>query len=373
MENKILFVFGTRPEAIKLAPLIYEFRQHPSMFSVQVCITGQHREMLHQVLDFFQIKPDYDLNLMKENQTLFDITTEGLKSLRVVLEAESPNLVVVQGDTTTALVGGLAAFYKQIKVAHVEAGLRTHQKYSPFPEEINRVLISHLADYHFAPTQSAKKNLEKEGINSGVWVVGNTVIDALFLGLSIIRKEGDQKYYNYFGDIDFSKRIVLITGHRRESFGQPFRDICNAIKRVAQQFPDVEIVYPVHFNPNVRKPVSDILQDQERIHLFEPLSYPYLIWLMEKCYLVLTDSGGIQEEAPSLNKPVLVMRDFTERVEAIESGSARLVGTQENSVFEEVANLLRSPVAYRQMTNRGNPYGDGTSCKTIYRVLQSLQ
>ena len=367
---KVVVLFGTRPEAIKLSPLVYELRRHPNEFEVSVCVTGQHREMLDQVLDFFQIKPDYDLNLMKQNQTLFDITADGLKSIGSVLDAEHPDLVIVQGDTTTAFVGALAAFYKQIKVAHIEAGLRTYEKYSPFPEEINRVLVSHLADYHFAPTESAKKNLEKEGITKNVWVVGNTVIDALFLGLSIIKQEGDQKYYDFFKGIDFTKKIILVTGHRRESFGEPFRNICNAIRQIAEQFPDVEIVYPVHFNPNVRQPVNEILGGHERIHLIEPLPYPYMIWLMEKCYLILTDSGGIQEEAPSLHKPVLVMRDVTEREEGIQAGTARLLGTSSENIVLQVSNLIQSQEAYTAMSSHINPYGDGNASTQIVDVFE---
>jgi UDP-N-acetylglucosamine 2-epimerase (non-hydrolysing) len=280
-------------------------------------------------------------------------------------------LVIVQGDTTTAFVGALAAFYKQIKVAHIEAGLRTYEKYSPFPEEINRVLISHLADYHFAPTESSKNNLEKEGITENVWVVGNTVIDALFLGLSIIKQEDDQEYYDFFEGIDFTKKIILVTGHRRESFGEPFRNICNAIKQIAEQFPDVEIVYPVHFNPNVRGPVNEILGGHERIHLIEPLSYPYLIWLMEKCYLVLTDSGGIQEEAPSLHKPVLVMRDVTERMEGVNQGTAILVGTNRDTIVKEVSMLLSDSTRYDKIGQIRNPYGNGDSSSAICEMLKS--
>jgi len=366
----VVALFGTRPEAIKLCPLVYELRRHPDEFKLIVCVTGQHREMLDQVLDFFQIKPDYDLNLMKQNQTLFDITADGLKSIGSVLDAEQPDLVIVQGDTTTAFVGALAAFYKQIKIAHIEAGLRTYGKYSPFPEEINRVLVSHLADYHFAPTESAKKNLEKEGITKNVWVVGNTVIDALFLGLSIIRQETDQKYYDFFKGIDFTKKIILVTGHRRESFGEPFRNICNAIRQIAEQFPDVEIVYPVHFNPNVRQPVNEILGGHERIHLIEPLPYPYMIWLMEKCYLILTDSGGIQEEAPSLHKPVLVMRDVTEREEGIQAGTARLLGTSSENIVLQVSNLIQSQESYTAMSSHINPYGDGNASTQIVDVFE---
>ena len=367
--SKILFIFGTRPEAIKLAPLIKEF-QVSSSFKVKICTTAQHREMLSQVLNFFNINPDYDLNLMKHNQSLFDITIGALKALERIIDLEEPDLIFVQGDTTTAFTGALAGFYKKIKVAHVEAGLRSFNKYSPFPEEINRVLIGHLADYHFAPTEKAKKNLESEGINKNIWVVGNTVIDALLLGLEIIKeKEAYYEFYKIFDFIDFSKKIILVTGHRRESFGEPFRNICYALKEIAYSFPDVEIVYPVHLNPNVRKPVNEILKGHPRIHLLEPLEYPHLIWLMSKSYLILTDSGGIQEEAPSLGKPVLVMRDVTERIEGVEAGSAKLVGTDKNKIVQEVSKLLKFPDEYQKMANVVNPYGDGKASKRIVDII----
>jgi len=366
---KILFIFGTRPEAIKMAPLIKEFKNN-NEFDVKVCVTAQHREMLDQVLNFFKIKPDYDLNLMKPNQSLFDITTNGLKGLEKVLDIEKPNLVFVQGDTTTAFVGALAGFYKKIKVAHIEAGLRSHNKYSPFPEEINRVLVGHIADYHFAPTERAKKNLYNEGIKKNVWVVGNTVIDALFLGLDIIKKEGKDKYYKFFEFVDFSKKIILVTSHRRESFGEPFRNICYALKELANKYDDVEIVYPVHLNPNVRKPVNQILSGHPRIHLIEPLSYPYLIWLMSKSYLILTDSGGVQEEAPSLGKPVLVMREVTERVEGIEAGTAKLVGSNKDKIIQGVKLLIENEKEYNKMAKASNPYGDGKASNRILEIIK---
>jgi len=368
---KVLFLFGTRPEAIKRAPLIKEFKSEEN-FKIKVCVTAQHRQMLDQVLNFFNIKPDYDLNLMKPNQSLFDITSNTLKGLEDVLEKEKPDLIFVQGDTTTAFVGALAGFYKKIKVAHIEAGLRSHNKYSPFPEEINRVLVGHLADYHFAPTKRAKENLFKENIKENVFVVGNTVIDALFLGLDIIKKEGEEKYYKYFDFIDFSKKIILVTGHRRESFGKPFENICYALKEIANSFSNVEIVYPVHLNPNVRKPVNKILKNQERIHLIEPLEYPYLIWLMSRSYLVLTDSGGIQEEAPSLGKPVLVMREVTERIEGIEAGTAKLVGTNKEKIEKEVKKLLENKGDYDKMSKAVNPYGEGDSSKKNNRNYKEL-
>ncbi|TCK04448.1 non-hydrolyzing UDP-N-acetylglucosamine 2-epimerase [Phorcysia thermohydrogeniphila] len=367
--NKVLLIFGTRPEAIKMAPLIKEFERYPDRFNVKVCVTAQHREMLDQVLKFFGIEPDYDLNLMKPNQSLFELTANLIKELESVLKDFNPDLIFVQGDTTTAFVGALAGFYNKVKVAHIEAGLRSNNKYSPFPEEVNRVLIGKLADFHFAPTEKAKRNLLKEGIKNNVWVVGNTVIDALLLGLQIIKEQGEEKYYRYFDFMDFSKKIILVTGHRRESFGEPFRNICFALKELADSFEDVEIVYPVHLNPNVRKPVNEILRGHSRIHLIEPLEYPYLIWLMSKSYLVLTDSGGIQEEAPSLGKPVLVMREVTERIEGIEAGTAKLVGTNKEKIILEAVKLLENQEEYNKMAKAVNPYGDGTASRKILKIL----
>lgn len=370
--NNLLFVFGTRPEAIKMAPVIKEFQKFPSDFNVKVCVTAQHREMLDQVLEFFSIIPDFDLNLMQPNQSLFDITASGLKGLKSVLDNSNYDIIFVQGDTTTAFIGALAGFYKQIKIAHIEAGLRSFNKYSPFPEEMNRVLAGHLSDYHFAPTENAKNNLEREGITNNVWVVGNTVIDALFLGLNIIKDKGENEFFNYFNFIDFSKKIILVTGHRRESFGEPFKNICKSLLKIVNSFENVEIVYPVHLNPNVRKPVKDILSGHKRIHLIEPLSYPYLIWLMEKSYLVLTDSGGIQEEAPSLKKPVLVMRDVTERIEGIKAGTAKLVGTEESEIFDNVSNLLNNEEIYNTMASVKNPYGDGKTSEKIMEIVRTI-
>ncbi len=364
---KVLFIFGTRPEAIKMAPVIREFKKHTD-FNVKVCITAQHREMLDQVLKFFNIKPDYDLNLMKPKQSLFDITANALKALEKVLDFENPDLIFVQGDTTTALVGALAGFYKRIKIAHIEAGLRSYNKYSPFPEEINRVLVGHLADYHFAPTEKAKENLLKENIRKNIYVVGNTVIDALLWGLDIIRQTGEEEYYKYFHFIDFSKKIILVTGHRRESFGKPFENICYALKEISER-KDVEIVYPVHLNPNVREIVNRILKGVKNIHLIEPLDYPYMIWLMNKAYLILTDSGGIQEEAPSLGKPVLVMRGATERIEGLKAGTAKLVGTDKERIVREVINLLENKDEYEKMSKAINPYGDGRASCRIAEII----
>jgi len=368
--KKFLFIFGTRPEAIKLAPVIRKFQNNQEKFTVKICVTAQHREMLDQVLNFFGIRPDYDLNLMKPNQSLFRLTADIIESLENVLNEFDPDLIFVQGDTTTAFAGALAGFYKRIRVAHIEAGLRSCDKYSPFPEEINRVLVGHIVDFHFAPTEKAKENLLIEGIRNNVWVVGNTVIDALFLGLDIIKEHGEVTYYNYFRFIDFTKRIILVTGHRRESFGKPFRNICFALKEIANSFYDIEIVYPVHLNPNVQRPVNEILKGHPRIHLIEPLEYPYLIWLMSKSYLVLTDSGGIQEEAPSLGKPVLVMRNVTERTEGIEAKTAKLVGTDKEKIVLETAKLLEDSKEYDKMAKAVNPYGDGKTSIRIRKIVE---
>jgi len=370
--KKILFIFGTRPEAIKMAPVIKESKKHPEL-EVKICVTGQHRQMLNQVLKFFEIYPDFDLNIMKPNQTLFDITANGLKSLEPILEEYQPNLIFVQGDTTTAFIGALAGFYKKIKVAHIEAGLRSGQKYSPFPEEINRTLIGHISDYHFAPTKKAIQALELESINKNVYKVGNTVIDALLLSLKKIKKQGDKEYLKFYNKVDFSKRIILVTGHRRESFGKSFENICYAIKDIVDKFHDVEVVYPVHLNPNVSKPVYDILSNHPRIHLFQPVEYPQMIWLMSKSYLVLTDSGGIQEEAPTLGKPVLIMRENTERTEGIEAGTAILVGTNQKNIFKQARKLLTDHKLYKKMSRTNNPYGDGTASKKIIGYVKKIK
>ena len=352
-----------------MAPLIKEFKNN-NEFDVKVCVTAQHREMLEQVLNFFKIKPDYDLNLMKRDQSLFDITANGLIALENILKKENPNIIFVQGDTTTAFTGALAGFYKKIKVAHIEAGLRSFNKYSPYPEEINRILVGHIADYHFGPTENAKENLMKEGINKNIWVVGNTVIDALFWGLEIIKEHGEEKYYQYFNFVDFSKRIILVTGHRRESFGKPFENIFEALKEIANSFEDVEIVYPVHLNPNVKEPAYRILKNHKKIHLIEPLEYQYLVWVMNKSYLILTDSGGIQEEAPSLNKPVLVMRNVTERLEGVEFGTAKLVGSNKDKIIQNVKLLIENGKEYDKMAKAPNPYGDGKACDRILEIIK---
>ena len=365
---KVLFIFGTRPEAIKMAPLVDLFKKQSSI-ETKVCVTAQHREMLDQVLDFFQITADHDLNLMQPNQTLFDITAKGLKGLEQVLEVEKPDLVFVQGDTTTCFIGALAAFYKQCRVVHIEAGLRSFDKYSPFPEEINRSLTGKMADYHFAPTPKAQENLLREGVQENIFVVGNTVIDALFLGLDIIKNNDSHQVPAFSKKINFDKKVILVTGHRRESFGKPFENIANAIATIAHHHPEVEIVYPVHLNPNVRKVVNQFLSDIDNIHLIEPLNYPDLIWLMNKSYLVLTDSGGIQEEAPALGKPVLVMRTVTERTEGIDAGTAKLVGTNQELIIAETNRLLTDEAYYTSMSQAVNPYGDGTTSQQILDII----
>jgi UDP-N-acetylglucosamine 2-epimerase (non-hydrolysing) len=368
---RILFFFGTRPEAIKMAPLVKEFQKSPEIFDIKVCVSAQHREMLDQVLNFFEIQPDFDLNIMQQNQDLFDITREALSGIKDVLFDYKPDLLFVQGDTTTTFVGALAAFYEKVKVAHIEAGLRSFNKHAPFPEEMNRVLATQLADIHFAPTSRAKENLLREGVpEEKIFVVGNTSIDALFLCLKRT-SEKNPGSFEPFSSIDFNKRIILVTGHRRESFGKPFENICVAIKTIAES-DDIEIIYPVHLNPNVRKPVLEILGDIPNIHLIEPLDYPSFIWLMNKSYIILTDSGGVQEEAPSLGKPVLVIRDVTERTEGIDAGTAKLVGTQMENIILETQKLLDHPEEYQRMVNIKNPYGDGKSAERIVHILSQI-
>jgi UDP-N-acetylglucosamine 2-epimerase (non-hydrolysing) len=365
----IFFIYGTRPEAIKMAPLIKEFQKYPDLFTVKVCLTGQHRKMLDQINAFFGIIDDYDLNIMSPNQTLFDITARCLLGLKNVLETVKPDLIFVQGDTSSVLAGALAAFYKQIALAHLEAGLRSGNKYLPFPEEINRILTGHIADYHFAPTKMAVQNLTREGITKNVYITGNTVIDALHFGLEIVKKN-DTIYKQFFSFLDFSKRIILVTGHRRENFGGGFDNICAAIAAAAREYSGVQFVYPVHLNPNVREPANRMLKDIQNIFLIEPLDYPYLIYLMEKCNFVLTDSGGIQEEAPALGKPVLVMRDVTERQEGVDAGTAKLVGTSFDVIISAIKQLLDNPAEYFCMANAVNPYGDGTASVKIADIIK---
>jgi UDP-N-acetylglucosamine 2-epimerase (non-hydrolysing) len=368
--KKILIVFGTRPEAIKMAPIVKELQARKERFEVRVCITGQHREMLDQVLKFFSITPDYDLNVMQPGQTLFGITARILEKIETPIDDFKPDVILVQGDTTTAFVGALAGYYKQVSVGHLEAGLRSGDIYSPFPEEVNRMLIGRIAKYHFAPTERAAKALLKEGVDKKtVTKVGNTVIDALLLGLQILRQNPNEQRIGV-PNLDWGKRIVLVTGHRRESFGGGFENMCVAVKRLAEKNPEVAFVYPVHLNPNVQEPVKRILGGLPNVYLIEPLDYPDLIWIMERSYLVLTDSGGIQEEAPTLGKPVLVMREVTERQEGVEAGTAKLVGTDTEAIFNETQSLLEDQAAYEKMSNAVNPYGNGTSSKQIADILE---
>jgi len=363
---KVLTVFGTRPEAIKLAPVIKELERHGNEFVSLVCVTAQHREMLDPFLQLFNIKPHWDLNIMKPNQTLFEVTVSVLSKLKPVLEQEKPDFVLVQGDTTTAFATALAAFYLKIPIGHVEAGLRTANKYSPFPEEINRRLISHLADLHFAPTERAKVNLLAEGINEGkIFVTGNTVVDALLMILERTKDIDPLQELELAAD----RKLILVTAHRRESFGEGLVNICKALRTIVEEEKDVEIIYPVHLNPNVRSTVERYLKGAPRIHLIEPLDYVAFVHLMKRAYIILTDSGGIQEEAPSLGKPVLVMRETTERPEVIEAGAAKLVGTKTESIVEETLLLLRNPDLYAQMASAKNPFGDGRAAQRVVEII----
>jgi len=373
--KKILLVFGTRPEAIKMAPLV-KFFQADNYFETKVCVTAQHREMLDQVLDIFEITPEYDLNIMKQGQDLYDVTSSVLLGLRDVLVDFSPDIVLVHGDTTTTLSASLAAFYQKIAIGHVEAGLRTGNIYSPWPEEANRQLTSQIATYHFAPTQTSAENLYNENITKDkILITGNTVIDALFLALEKINTDDKlkekvntqiQKHYK----LQKHKKIILITGHRRENFGQGFINICEALKKLAINNKDIDIVYPVHLNPNVQKPVNEILNDVDNVYLIPPLEYEAFIYLMNMSHFIITDSGGVQEEAPSLGKPVLVMRDTTERPEALEAGTVKLVGTNVKKIINEAQKLLDNEEIYIKMSQAHNPYGNGTACEKILNFLK---
>jgi len=375
--KKVLLVFGTRPEAIKMAPLVKAFEKEETI-KLKVCVTAQHREMLDQVLEIFDIKPDYDLNIMKSGQDLYDITSRVLLGMKDVLNSFQPDIVLVHGDTTTTSTTSLAAFYQKIKVGHVEAGLRTGDMYSPWPEEANRQITGVLANYHFVPTKASKENLLKENKDSStILVTGNTVIDALFLALDKIEKEKDLKEkiikkINSQYRISEYQKIILVTGHRRENFGEGFINICEALKEIAVNNPHVDIVYPVHLNPNVQKPVKDILSDVSNVFLIEPLEYESFIYLMNKAYFIITDSGGVQEEAPSLGKPVLVMRDTTERPEAIEVGTVKLVGTNKETIVKETNKLLIYSSEYEKMSKAHNPYGDGKACQKIVEFIKSI-
>lgn len=379
-----MLVFGTRPEAIKMCPLVKEFQKHPTEFETIVCVTGQHREMLDQVLTIFDVKPDYDLNIMKQGQDLYDVTARVLTGMRDVFNECKPDVVLVHGDTTTSTAAALAAFYQQIPVGHVEAGLRTHNIYSPWPEEMNRQITGRIATYDFAPTPLSEKNLQEEKAHGQIFVTGNTVIDALHMVVDKLKNDpklaAEQEDVLRAAGYDISRlsgkpvsrKLVLITGHRRENFGDGFISMVTAMKDLSEKYPDVDFVYPMHLNPNVRKPIHEVFgEDLTRPNFFfiEPLQYLEFVYLMEKSTVVLTDSGGIQEEAPGLGKPVLVMRDTTERPEALKSGTVHLVGTNHDLIVNEVSTLLDDPIAYEKMSKAVNPYGDGKACSRIVRAL----
>ena len=380
--KKVMLVFGTRPEAIKMAPLVKKFQQSPEEFETVVCVTGQHREMLDQVLEIFEIKPDYDLNIMKQGQDLYDVTARVLTGMRDVLKEVKPDVVLVHGDTTTSTAAALAAFYQQIPVGHVEAGLRTHNIYSPWPEEMNRQITGRIAEYNFAPTPLSQSNLVAEKAHGRIFVTGNTVIDALYMIVDKLRSDNtlatQQKTIlaNAGYDIDRLKdgrKLVLITGHRRENFGDGFIRMVTAMKDLSEKYPDVDFVYPMHLNPNVRKPIHEVFGEnltRPNFFFIEPLQYLEFVYLMEKSTIVLTDSGGIQEEAPGLGKPVLVMRDTTERPEALEAGTVKLVGTDYDKIMSEVSRLIDDDSYYQQMSHAVNPYGDGKACERIINALK---
>jgi UDP-N-acetylglucosamine 2-epimerase (non-hydrolysing) len=370
--KKILFIFGTRPEAIKMAPLVKAFQADPSNFIVSICITAQHRQLLDPVLKLFDIQADFDLDIMQPNQTLCDMTVAIFLKLKMVLKQCKPDLVLVHGDTTTTFTASLSAFYNRISVGHVEAGLRTYNMSSPYPEEFNRQLTSKIAHYHFAPTISSQQNLLQENIHpKQILITGNTVIDALQWVLARIKADPQRcQQMAKILNIDDKKRFILVTGHRRENFGNGFENICFALKQIAELEPEVDIIFPMHFNPNVREPVKRLLKDISNIHLIDPLDYEPFVYLMSRAYLVLTDSGGIQEEAPSLGKPVLVMRETTERPEAVEAGTVKLVGTKCETIVTEVLDLLHKEKLYARMSKAHNPYGDGNACTRIVNALK---
>lgn len=379
----VMLVFGTRPEAIKMCPLVKEFQKYPNDFNTIVCVTGQHREMLDQVLQIFEVTPDYDLNIMKQGQDLYDVTSRVLLGLRDVLKQEQPDVVFVHGDTTTSTAAAIAAFYQQIPVAHVEAGLRTHNIYSPWPEEMNRQITSRIATYNFAPTPLSRQNLLQENVSDEtITVTGNTVIDALYMVVDKIKHDkelGEQLANNILqagydiNRLNTGKKMVLITGHRRENFGDGFISMCTAIKDLTQKYPDVDFIYPMHLNPNVRKPIHEVFGEDVsnlgNMFFIEPLEYLNFVYLMEKCTIVLTDSGGIQEEAPGLGKPVLVMRDTTERPEAVDAGTVKLVGTDYQKILDNVSLLIDNPDYYSTMSKAVNPYGDGMACERIVKTF----
>jgi len=384
---KVLIVFGTRPEAIKMAPLVKAFQEQTETFETKVCVTAQHREMLDQVLQLFEIIPDYDLDIMEPSQDLYDVTSNVLLGLKPVLTDFKPDVVFVHGDTSTTFAASLAAFYQQISVAHVEAGLRTGDIYSPWPEEANRQLTTQITTYHFAPTTTSRDNLLRENVHShNIQVTGNTVIDALFLALEKIKNSKDLELEiitsinkllpnSYQLPVTSHQslqnhKMILVTGHRRENHGQGFINICTALKKIAESNPEAHIVYPVHLNPNVQKPVKELLSDIANVHLIEPLQYEQFIYMMDKSHFIITDSGGVQEEAPSLGKPVLVMRDTTERPEALDAGTVKLVGTDTELIIKEAQTLLSDTVAYEKMSKASNPYGDGNACEKVIEFLK---
>lgn len=380
--KKVMLVFGTRPEAIKMCPLVKEFQKHNDEFETIVCVTGQHREMLDQVLNIFEVKPDFDLNIMKQGQDLYDVTARVLTGMRDVFKECKPDVVLVHGDTTTSTAAALAAFYQQIPVGHVEAGLRTHNIYSPWPEEMNRQITGRIASYNFSPTPLSESNLKEEKAQGEIYVTGNTVIDALHMVVNKLKndeslakeQEGILKKAGYdVNRLADGRKLVLITGHRRENFGEGFIHMVTAIKDLKNKYPDVDFVYPMHLNPNVRKPIHEVfgedLSNLDNIFFIEPLQYLEFVYLMEKATIVLTDSGGIQEEAPGLGKPVLVMRDTTERPEALASGTVHLVGTDYQKIMDEVSTLLEDANAYEKMSKAVNPYGDGKACERIVKIL----
>lgn len=368
--KKNLIIFGTRPEAIKMAPLVKAFLDNNN-FITKVCVTAQHREMLDQVLEFFEITPDYDLNLMKPGQDLYELTARIFTELKPVLKDFQPDYVYVHGDTTTTMAASIASFYSGAKICHVEAGLRTHNKWAPFPEEINRSITGRVTDYHFAPTETAAQNLLSENIDKkNISITGNTVIDALFFGIEKLKNYKNKEIDQLENLLVKGKKLILVTGHRRENHGEGFIRICQALKEIATNNMGVQIIYPVHLNPKVQEPVYDILENVSNIHLINPLSYPAFIWLMNRSYLIITDSGGIQEEAPGLGKPVLVMRDTTERPEAVEAGTVILVGTDKEKIVKETQLLLEDQLKYKQMSQLHNPYGDGSSANRIVDFMK---
>ncbi|MEL0651802.1 UDP-N-acetylglucosamine 2-epimerase (non-hydrolyzing) [Algibacter sp. TI.3.09] len=372
MRIKNLIIFGTRPEAIKMAPLVKEFLKYNHKFDTKVCITAQHREMLDQVLSFFEIIPDFDLNLMKPNQNLYSLTSEIINNLKPVLESFEPDYVFVHGDTTTTMAASIASFYSGAKICHVEAGLRTFDMTSPFPEEMNRSVTGVVANVHFSPTETSKQNLINENKNPNtILVTGNTVIDALLFSVDKVNnpKFKDQEIDDLKAILEADKKLILVTGHRRENHGQGFINICQALKQIALEQPEIQIIYPVHLNPNVQKPVYELLGGISNIKLIQPLSYPAFVWLMEKSYLILTDSGGVQEEAPGLGKPVLVMRDTTERPEAVDAGTVILVGTNTTEIINKTKQLLLQPDTYSNMSKLHNPYGNGKACSQIVEYI----